>query len=105
MQYFPMALFVNAEGRNPRQLIEARHRTELTQWERYADGAPADVRVEVSILSSGDACAECARHNGRTYRLDVALRERPLPVAGCSHIIKPGSHAFCRCIYQFDADV
>ena len=102
-QYVPMALFVNAEGRDARYLLEAKHRTTLSRLKRYSD--TSGLGVTVQVLSSGDGCAACERLSGSTFPLDVALSDMPLPVKDCTYMIPPGQHPFCRCVYLVDIDV
>ena len=101
--YFPMARFVSAEGRNPRHLLEAKHRSELSGWKRYCEKTGIPGAVEV--LSSGNGCSACEALNGARFALEDALKTMPLPVANCTHTIDAGTaHAFCRCIYLFHLD-
>jgi hypothetical protein len=105
--YLQMAIFVNAEGRNPAYLLEARQRAELSRWRRYSKRTGLKVRVE--ILSLGNACEACRRMNGRVYDLDDAFAEMPLPCKDCtcpSAVGRPsGPCPICQCTYLIDIDV
>lgn len=54
---------------------------------------------KVSIISE-NGCQNCKRIHGKTFTIDEALKEMPLPNKDCSYIMNPETRKpFCRCMY------
>lgn len=93
--YYSMALFLNEEGKDFSGVLEEHHRTVLRDLKQRGT-AEVIISSSVNEIMGCDACKE---QNGKTYQIDDALREMPLPCKNCSFVMG-GKSGFCRCYYQ-----
>lgn len=95
--YSSMASFLDEEGKDFSEVLEEHHRTVLQDLKQHGF-------TKVIIKYSGGGlmgCDACKAQDGKTYLIDDALREMPLPCKSCSYIMG-GKSGFCRCFYQAD---
>lgn len=50
------------------------------------------VNIMAAVGSKNSACDKCAKQNGKSFTIDEALQEMPIPVKDCEN-------DFCRCTY------
>jgi ribosomal protein S27AE len=55
-------------------------------------GLKHKVNIMAAVGSKNSSCAKCAKQNGKSYTIDEALEEMPIPVKDCEN-------GFCRCLY------
>lgn len=80
-----------------RQEYQAKmHESELMGY-KDSRGVVTGARVK---SEGGRACAACQSGNGKTYALDQALTQRPLPCAGCTCGDTGRDPGLCRCYYS-----
>lgn len=88
-----VARFKSEIGFDPTPELERENRRQLEQHREY--GA-----TKVSITTVGNGCRSCQQLDGRTFAVDEALREMPLPNPDCTHAPEEGAEPVCRCSWQ-----
>lgn len=71
-------------------------RTAALQQARRAGRA-----THAQTVPERDACPACRQLAGRTFALDDAIAQPPLPCVGCTSRPGAGSGPVCRCTYRF----
>lgn len=90
--YFDMALFAQKQGEDVVTFRQQAARTELL---RHKQGGIK--RVE--ILPANDACKACEGQRGKTFTIDEALEQMPIPFRECTFELVSGKPGWCRCTY------
>ena len=94
--YYDRARIAAAEGRDPAAFLRESARAALLEWKRVL---PRDATVVVSPRPG--ACDVCRAVGGRRLRLDAALAENVVPIAGCTMLrFEACRHPWCRCFYS-----
>lgn len=88
-----VARFKSEIGLDPTPELEYEKRLEILRHREY--GA-----TSVSISPVGNGCRSCQELAGRTYDLDEALEEMPLPNPDCTHTPEEDAEPLCRCSWQ-----
>lgn len=98
MLYFHLARLCEQKGlyRDRRDFAARMHESELLGYEGSL-GIVTGVRVK-----SGGAhiCAICQANNGKTYTIEQALVQQPLPCASCTCGEAESDPGLCRCYYS-----
>jgi len=90
--YFEMARFIYEEGKNPYELLKEASKCELLKYKE------SGVVSKVKINSCGDlSCKECQKLNGKTYLVEKALEEMPVPCKDCDNDKNKNGFPWCRC--------
>lgn len=50
------------------------------------------VNIMAAVSGKNPSCEKCLKQNGKSYTIDEALEEMPIPVKDCEN-------SFCRCLY------
>ena len=94
--FYDRARVAAADGHDPASLLRESWRVTLFDWWRFL---PRDAIVVVSTPLG--ACAACRALEGRRLRLDDALVENVVPVAGCTtRRFEACRRPWCRCFYS-----
>ena len=98
MLYFHLAQLCEQKKlyRDRRDFTAKMHETELRAYEGSM-GVVTGVRVKPG---KADICAACQASAGKTYTLEQALAEQPLPCAGCTCDETGNDPGLCRCYYS-----
>ena len=87
--YFAQAAHLYKYGSDFFPLSQEARRCELLD---YKSSGMVD-RVE--IIATADSCSACKALDGKTFTVKQALKQMPIPVAGCS---------WCKCCYAANFD-
>jgi hypothetical protein len=93
--YNKQALLLEKEGGDsivPRhESLKAFRKVRREELFRYQESSVDKVEI---LATKGESCSACLALNGKTYSIQQALKENPLPVKSCT-----SGYGYCRCCY------
>lgn len=98
MIYYSMAIFLNEEGKDFSNALQAAAKMRLMEYKH------SGFVKNVTISSGGGGCESCAKLDGKKFSVDEALRSMPIPNKNCTFVLHDGRKGFCRCMYLAEID-
>lgn len=94
MIYYSMALLLNAEGKDCKQVSQESRKMELMSYKQ------SSVIEKIQIMASNNSCNACKKQNKKMFTIEQALKEVPIPCKDCTYILFDNMKPFCRCLYS-----
>ena len=89
--YYNMAILLDSEGKDAFQMLQQSAKARLQSYKQMG----TDI-VEIQV---GDDCPYCMNLADKTYKIEEALDQGPIPHKNCSNIRKNKKGGFCMCQY------
>ncbi len=90
---YQAALALNGAGRGDYfPVLRESARVQLREYQR--EGV-----AKVEILRTGDTCRACRSSRRRVWTVREALATMPIPVEGCTNVVRGCRSGFCRCTW------
>jgi hypothetical protein len=95
--YGAMASLLYETGGDPAEYLKSSARGRLLELK--------EAGIETAeILAGDDGCPACLAMNHRTFSVEEALRDMPLPNRDCTKHLENENHSICRCIWTMGGD-
>jgi len=90
-----MAQFLNKRGKDFFHLLQQSKKMELLYYKKMG-------MDEVEIIA---CCPSCKKLEGKSIKIDDALKNMPLPYKNCTNILYNKKRGFCTCIYSASNEI
>lgn len=96
MQYYEKAIELSKKGKSPFNKLRLASKMELLNYQKES------FIKKVRILTAKNSCKNCQKQNNKSYSIQEALKEMPIPCRSCTFDLNQNGKYFCRCTWLAD---